>query len=488
MTDSQTQDKKNEEIEVKEEEQSYEGETSAHIHDGIVQPKIKHSDLEDLDVGTAHDHGELDGLSDDDHTNYHNNTRGDVRYLYKENTDAFTPDGDYEPATKKYVDDNIPSEVDWMFGDGSDGDVEINSGSFSSGPITSNALTRDAYFDTLELSGGDLDTAGYKLFCKTALITNSGYKVNRNGNAGGNGGNGDNGKLSGTSNGGSSGSAGAALADGSIKGALAGKDGGAGGNGGISSGDGDNGVGGGAGVNTTISLGVDGSNNSGKAGGDGGYSQVLPGGGSCTQDHSGGSGNIGGGKGTHSDPVNVLKLLPHILDTTDLQSDGTLSKHQSSASSGAGGGGGGGAGADYSSADASGGAGGGGGGSGSPGGIVLICAKTITNSGGIEAKGGDGGNGGAGGDGLMDQTFSPSEYAISGGGGGGSGGAGGSGGVVILVYRTKTGNAPDVSGGTAGTGGSKGDRACADDCCSETGTDGEAGENGTTGVTYNFAV
>lgn len=31
---------------------------------------------------------------------------GDARYLYKENTDPFTPDGDYEPATKKYVDDS----------------------------------------------------------------------------------------------------------------------------------------------------------------------------------------------------------------------------------------------------------------------------------------------------------------------------------------------------------------------------------------------
>lgn len=29
----------------------------------------------------------------------------DDRYLYRENVGAFTPDGDYEPATKKYVDD-----------------------------------------------------------------------------------------------------------------------------------------------------------------------------------------------------------------------------------------------------------------------------------------------------------------------------------------------------------------------------------------------
>jgi len=52
------------------------------------------------------DHGNLQGKGDDDHSQYHNNARGDARYLYKENTDEFTPDGDYEPATKKYVDDN----------------------------------------------------------------------------------------------------------------------------------------------------------------------------------------------------------------------------------------------------------------------------------------------------------------------------------------------------------------------------------------------
>lgn len=52
------------------------------------------------------DHSLLVGLEDDDHPQYHNNTRGDTRYLYKENTTSFTPDADHEPATKKYVDDN----------------------------------------------------------------------------------------------------------------------------------------------------------------------------------------------------------------------------------------------------------------------------------------------------------------------------------------------------------------------------------------------
>ena len=38
-------------------------------------------------------------------SNYLTAARGDARYLYRENVSAFTPDGDYEPATKKYADD-----------------------------------------------------------------------------------------------------------------------------------------------------------------------------------------------------------------------------------------------------------------------------------------------------------------------------------------------------------------------------------------------
>jgi len=63
----------------------------------------------------AIDHGSIAGLADDDHSQYHNNARGDARYLYKENTDAFTPDADYEPATKKYVDDQLGAESGYAF-------------------------------------------------------------------------------------------------------------------------------------------------------------------------------------------------------------------------------------------------------------------------------------------------------------------------------------------------------------------------------------
>ena len=60
-----------------------------------------------IDDAVIDDHGNLAGLADDDHSLYHNDARGDSRYLNKENTTPFTPDADYEPATKKYIDDLI---------------------------------------------------------------------------------------------------------------------------------------------------------------------------------------------------------------------------------------------------------------------------------------------------------------------------------------------------------------------------------------------
>ena len=48
------------------------------------------------------DHGGLTGLGDDDHSLYAQKTN----VLELDNTTEFTPDANYEPATKKYVDDN----------------------------------------------------------------------------------------------------------------------------------------------------------------------------------------------------------------------------------------------------------------------------------------------------------------------------------------------------------------------------------------------
>jgi hypothetical protein len=61
--------------------------------------------------GGVTDHGALTGLADDDHSQYHNDSRGDTRYLYKENTTPFTPDADHEPSTKKYTDDTVSTHA-----------------------------------------------------------------------------------------------------------------------------------------------------------------------------------------------------------------------------------------------------------------------------------------------------------------------------------------------------------------------------------------
>ena len=73
----------------------------------IVDKKYVDDEIDTATASGAIDHGLLAGLGDDDHPQYLDNARGDVRYLYKENVSAFTPDSDYEPSTKKYVDDSI---------------------------------------------------------------------------------------------------------------------------------------------------------------------------------------------------------------------------------------------------------------------------------------------------------------------------------------------------------------------------------------------
>ena len=60
-----------------------------------------------------------------------------------------------------------------IYGDGSDGAITVNSGTFSSGPITNNVLTRDGYFTTLTIdSTYQLDTAGYRIFYSVELVNN----------------------------------------------------------------------------------------------------------------------------------------------------------------------------------------------------------------------------------------------------------------------------------------------------------------------------
>lgn len=336
------------------------------------------------------------------------------------------------------------------FGNGADGDVTINSGSFSSGAITNNALTRDAYFNNLTLSGGNLDTAGYKIYVKGTLTINSTYKILRTPN---NGGNGVNGLVSQNPapSGGAGGSAGSALSAGTIAGSQAGKSGGAGG-GGINSGTPNQGTNGTAGSNQTYSI----TKANGAAGGNGGGTST------------------GGAGGTYTAPL----TLPNTLFTAQLMaeftSDTALQRYQSCASSGSGAGGKGGTGDPGAAPTYYGGSGGGGGGSGSCGGIIVIFAKTIVNNGSIEAKGGNGGNGGNGGAGASN----------TGAGSGGGGGAGGSGGTIILVYSSLSGaGTTSVAGGTGGTKGTKGT-----DGGGGAGQDGVDGSSGNTGTIYQIAI
>ena len=81
--------------------------------------------------GGAKDHGGLAGLSDDDHSIYHTDARGDAKYIEKDgttsdvsadiplNTHKLTgvvdPTSNQDAATKKYVDDNTPSYAPFTY-------------------------------------------------------------------------------------------------------------------------------------------------------------------------------------------------------------------------------------------------------------------------------------------------------------------------------------------------------------------------------------
>lgn len=295
----------------------------------------------------------------------------------------------------------------FSYGDGTDGDTTISADT---------NLTSDKYYDNLTINATKiLNPSGYRIFVAGNLIVNG--TIARNGN------NGINGETYDTRLGGAGGTV---LADGYLKGALAG---GAGGDGGVAT---QPGSAGSAGVNTSNSIGSNGAN-----GGNGG----------------GANGGIGGTGGTAT--ASNVKLIAnwHLATLLDIGSTGTPVKFDNSASSGGGGGGGG----------TAGGAGGGGGGAGSGGGIVAIYAKKIIiNSGGsITANGGNGGNGGA---------------ANSGNGGGG--GAGGNGGQLILVYNELTNNGTiSANAGTKGIGGT-----------SVSGTPGSNGSDGTAGTIRYFQI
>ena len=340
---------------------------------------------------------------------------------------------------------------DEIFGNGADGNVTIS---------VDTTLSSDMYYDTLTINSGKvLTTAGYRIYCKTALVNNGTISWNgNNGTAGGN--------ASGRT-GGTAGTGGAALASTNIYGGVAGVGGGAGGNGKRYSVDGavagDAGAAGSNGNSVTSAVG-----NTGEVGRTGG---------------SGRNGSGGGGAGGVAGARTLSKVQPNqvniALQFHEIIGTGVNYLTCSGGSGGSGGGGGGGI-VNVGAGNPDSGAGGGGGGSGSNGGNIIIAAKAMSGSGTITANGGNGGNGGNGSDCV------PDGVKLAGGGGGGAGGTGGAGGCVILIYKTKTGNTVSVTPGSGGTGGTGG--ATYDPPDNFPGLTGEDGLTGPPGKQFLFAI
>jgi hypothetical protein len=294
-------------------------------------------------------------------------------------------------------------------GDGSDG-VGVADGSTALAGATLSGgnytLTREVYYTNLTISNGvTVYPAGMRIFCTGTLAVNG--KISRNGNSGTYNSNQDEGINDG--NHGQAGVGGAALADGYLKGSLAGPNGATG----TSKVPGTAGT---NGSNTSNSIGTN-----GVAGGKGGNSSS----------YSGGAASTGG---TATQSITKLSANWNYQSMLDVSTTGSTIKYDNSASAGSGG-----SGSEISGARLS----AGGGGAGSAGGIIAIYAKEIIigATGVIEANGG---NGGAGGNAV-----------VGGNGGGGGGGGGGNGGQIILAYTSLTNNGSiTVTGGTGGSAGS----------------------------------
>jgi hypothetical protein len=318
----------------------------------------------------------------------------------------------------------------YSFGDGSDSTAAFDGVNAVTGASRSGStytLTRDVYYTTMDVSTGvTINPAGYRIFVRNTLTLNGTATIARNGNAG---------TAGGAAGGGvAGGSGGAALADGYLKGSVAGAQG-ATSVGRINT----DGIGGTTGTSTSNSLGSNGTG--GGAGGDG----------------SGGTKGSAGSGGTAT--ASNVKLIAnwHLATLLDVSSSGSTVKFDNSAGAGGGASGGGGGGL----------AGGSGGGGGSAGGIIAIYARSLVigASASITANGGAGGNGGS-------QGSSP--------GGGGGGGAGGNGGQLILVYNTLTNSGSlSVAAGAGGSGGGPGGGG---------GSAGSSGTAGTAGTVRQFQI
>lgn len=285
-----------------------------------------------------------------------------------------------------FVGDNDARVLSPLYGDGSDGNVTIS---------TTVTLSRDMFYDTLTVaSGGILKTHGYRVFCRTACVVQSGGVIHADG------------------------------------------------------GDASGNAGGTAHTNNQASLGytaqVVNGNNTGAGASPSGVTNSLGGAGGAG---GAGSSGAGGSGGTTTAPASTTgspggpRSLPQIvLGATQGQVNGTMSNLSIM------GGGPGGAGGGDGSANR-------GGGSGAGGAPMVLVARSITNSGRISSNGGAGGtasvlgNGGGGGGGgggavfVVTQALSGSQPTANGGTGGAGHGTGvagsdGSAGTVRVMVAT----------------------------------------------------
>jgi hypothetical protein len=284
-----------------------------------------------------------------------------------------------------------------FFGSGIDGDITVASGSTTT-------LARDMFYDNLVVaSGGIINTAGYRVFCKnSATISGSIRDI---------GSDGKNGVSSTTSAGGGGGLMASVRNAGYIP--YQHSAGGAGGIGGAAPGS----AGGNGSTGGSTSYGIGSAGFAGKAGG--------------------GGGGAGGAAGSFSTASYLYGGVRNFINLTlwrIFPEAGIYPFRGHGANGGSGGGKGG---AVWG--------GGGGGSSGANGGLLLLAARNIYGDGTISVKGGNGGMGGDSYDGSS-----------SGSGGGGGGGNGGNGGVLGLIYHYLSPSVIlDYSGGSgsvAGTG------------------------------------
>jgi hypothetical protein len=336
----------------------------------------------------------------------------------------------------------------FLFGDGSDGDVTL---------VSDGTLTRDMFYNDLNLSTFTLNTAGFRVFVKGTL-SGSGKIKAPTGNAGSAGGAASGGTA------GAAGAAGTASGSGTLPQNTAGVAGTIGATG-VSSNTagnaGGNGTAGGALTNSIAATAGSAGGNAGAGGkGDPGGANV------------GGTGGSGGTAGTAAaaarQPISFYEIFATFAGGTWTPLSGVGKS---------GGGGGGGSGGRNGSSGSSGG-GGGGGGSGATGGFFYIAANTLTGTWNIESIGGAGGAGGIGGNSTAD--------ASTGGGGGGGGGSGGPGGSGILLKSTSSGWTGTfvLTGGAAGAGASGGTPSTN----GASGVSGTAGSIGATGASITITI